>query len=157
MNLRFLIFLALALGAIFVVGRFFTANRAVESYQDREKVEITIGSVDLTVEVVKSEASLVQGLSDRAEIGSDGMLFILQEKSKPVFWMKNMLFDIDIIWIDGDKIVAVNENVTKPEPGQSLAELELISPGSAADKVLELNAGDAQKYKLEVGDRVVFK
>jgi len=58
----------------------------------------------LFVEVVKDQNSIQKGLSNRTQLETldgqqlDGMLFIFPKAEIRHFWMKDMLFDIDICW-----------------------------------------------------------
>ena len=82
---------------------------------------------------------------------SEGMLFIFQKLGKYSFWMKDMSFPIDIIWIDqNQKIVFIQKN-SPPEsyPG-------IFTPGNDARYVLEVLAGFSEKNNLKVGNFVRF-
>jgi len=37
--------------------------------------------------------------------GADGMIFIFPDKNYRTFWNKNTFLDLDVYWIDGDRIV----------------------------------------------------
>jgi len=104
---------ALVLGLIV----FFSLNSAKYSLSDSPKNEINvkIGSAQITAEVAQTPESIIQGLSERKSLEENsGMYFVLGEKKIATFWMKDMLFSLDIIWIDNGKIVGINENVSVP-------------------------------------------
>jgi uncharacterized membrane protein (UPF0127 family) len=43
---------------------------------------------------------------DKKELkGADGMIFIFPDKNYRTFWNKNTFLDLDVYWIDGDRIV----------------------------------------------------
>lgn len=115
---------------------------------------IKIGSTQMNVEVVSSPESLSKGLSDRSSIGSDGMLFVLPVREVPSFWMKDMRFGLDFVWIDYDRVVAINENISAPKSSDT--SLEIISPKVPATHVLELPLGDVAKRSIKVGDKLEF-
>jgi len=79
----------------------------------------------------------------------NAMLFIFREKGAYEFWMKDMKFDIDMIWIDGDEILQIDENVPYADGLD-----EKRSSGAPADKVLEINAGESGRLGLRAGDRI---
>ena len=79
------------------------------------------------------------------------MLFIFPKPARQNFWMKDMKFPIDILWIKGDKIIGVAENAALPITGQ---ELEIYSSPEEADRVLEINAGKAREWGVKVGGRI---
>jgi len=130
-----------------------------ESIPDRSTQLLRITSVEgmksheLRVEVVNSAQSIEQGLSDRDQIGSDGMLFIFPFASKQSFWMPRMRFDLDILWIHKGKIVGISENVPHPSsPNQDLSTLPRYQSPSDADMVLEMPAGTSKLLQLQAGD-----
>lgn len=139
-----------------MADRYFFHPKQSAHYIDGSSAEISIGNVDLTVEVVNQVQSLAMGLSSRDEIGSDGMLFFLPEKKLAAFWMKDMKFNLDIIWIDGDRVVDISYDLPMPEPDTTNAELPFYSPKIPVDRALEVVAGDVEKFGIEVGDRVRY-
>ncbi len=56
----------------------------------------------INIEIVKDEESRRLGLSGRPSIDDDsGMLFEFDDESaQHCFWMKDMLFSIDIVWLN---------------------------------------------------------
>ena len=107
-------------------------------------------SLDLRLEIADSPTERTQGLSDRPSLPDDsGMLFIFDEPGYYSFWMKNMLFPIDIIWLDENwRIVKIDENIL-PETYPAL-----LDPPSPVKYVLEINAGKARELELELGERI---
>ena len=93
-----------------------------------------------------------KGLGDRLSLPpNQGMLFVFAEDSMEGFWMKDMHFAIDIIWIDkSKKVVAVNSNVA---PSTYPA---IFASPKPVRYVLELNAGFAKKFALATGTLIKF-
>jgi len=112
---------------------------------------VTIGSKDFHVEIADTFAKRQQGLSGRSSIGSDGMLFRFDTAGIYPFWMKDMKFPLDLIWINGSAVVEVASSIQPPRQGDDPAR---ISPSSAANYVLEVPAGFVNQYLIEVGTRV---
>lgn len=107
-------------------------------------------SYELAGDPVKQQ----KGLSGRSGIEENqGMLFPFQTPDFPTFWMKDMNFPIDIVWIKGDEIIDISADV-QHQPGVPDSELKLYSPKTPADKVLELKAGWASRNGLKIGDKV---
>lgn len=119
------------------------------SFTDRERRTIMVGTIPLEVEVVTSPESTTQGLSGREEIGADGMLFIFPELRTPRFWMPDMKFDIDIVWLNDDTVVDISASVPKPKPEQKA--LPTYSPSEPVNRVLELPAGKAAELGIVPG------
>ncbi|MBU1092129.1 DUF192 domain-containing protein [Patescibacteria group bacterium] len=98
-----------------------------------------------------------QGLSGRLSLSTDeGMLFIFPQEDFYPFWMPNMNFSIDIIWIsEAFKIVDIKKNVPPVVNGQfPIAQYINSHP---ARYVLEINAGLANLNHLKVGDKLTWR
>ncbi|OGG61033.1 hypothetical protein A3C87_01890 [Candidatus Kaiserbacteria bacterium RIFCSPHIGHO2_02_FULL_49_34] len=101
---------------------------------------IRIADTSLCVEVVATEEKIIQGLSGRTEIGADGMLFSMPTTERHGFWMKDMHFSIDIVWINGSNtITEITYNLTPKTYPKS------FHPQQPARFVLELPAGTAKE------------
>jgi uncharacterized membrane protein (UPF0127 family) len=61
--------------------------------------------------------------------------------------MKDMRFPLDIIWLSGETVVFVEQDVQPDFSG-------IIEPPVSADRVIEVNAGKADD--LDAGDKVMF-
>jgi len=107
-----------------------------------------------TAELAVSEDERAQGLMFRERINEDqAMLFIFEEEEIHSFWMKNMHFAIDILWLDSQRRVVHIENRVPPcskDPCPSYV------PSAAAAFVLEVQAGFVEKHGLRLYDRIDF-
>lgn len=124
---------------------------------DREALSIAdINGNIFNVEIADSVFSRFRGLRGRESLDEDkGMLFIFEEKSSPVFWLKGVKFPLDIIWIDDDIVVGIEENATseKSIPAEGI---KLYSfKDRPVNMVLEINAGFSDKLDISVGDKVM--
>lgn len=118
----------------------------IDSSSQQLKAQVKIDIAD-----TKEKRSL--GLGGRASMpGDSGMLFVMEQRAKPTFWMKGMLIPLDFIWIDGDKVADIIQNVQPPVAGQSDQSLQYYSPTVEVDKVLEVNAGFVAHFGIKVGD-----
>ncbi len=118
---------------------------------------VTIGGGSWPVELAVTAEQQTQGLSGRAELAAgSGMLFVWAGESRRSFWMPDMNFPLDLVWIDGDcAVVAITRDAPPQRPGQSRAELpRYVVEG--VQYVLEINAGEAALRGVKVGDGVVF-
>lgn len=96
------------------------------------------------------------GLSGRTSLASDaGMLFVFDKPDYYAFWMKEMKFPIDIIYIKDNRIVTIYRNVQPPKSKEENP--PVFKPEEPADAVLEINAGLSQKYNFKKGDEVKIK
>ena len=78
------------------------------------------------------------------------MLFVFPNLQELSFYMKNTRFPLDLIFLDHNKTV-----VSFQENAQPLDESSLPSH-AMAQFVLEVNAGLAQDWLLEVGDKMDY-
>lgn len=111
---------------------------------------LKINEVVFNIEIADTEEERGQGLSGRASLPEDaGMLFDFIVPSRPGFWMKEMNFPIDIVWIDNNwKIVDLTKNFSPRSYPQ------VIFPNSAVQYVLEINAGLIDINNFKIGDIV---
>ena len=115
-----------------------------------------VNGQELRLIVAKDEKSRMNGLSGRRSLNENtGMLFVFDKKDTYGFWMKNMNFPIDIIFLDGNKVVDIKKNV--PEPKSENAELPVYRPKKPANYVLEVNTGVADKLKITEGSTITFE
>ena len=113
---------------------------------------VVIDSKTYNVEVATTKADQEKGLSGRSSLAQNhGMYFIFSQQGRYSFWMKDMKFPIDIIFINDNKIVAIFPNV--PAPTSNLA-LPVYTPDQPANRVLETPAGDAKNNNFKIGDKV---
>lgn len=119
---------------------------------DHSAQQLHIHDKSITVELVNSDASTEQGLSGRTQIPHDGMLFVFPQSGIQRFWMKEMLFNLDFIWLKDLKVVDLTRNVPKPNPGQPLYTLPVYSPNTPANGVMEVMPGSIDEWQIKVGD-----
>lgn len=83
----------------------------------------------------------------RAVPPNAGMYFPFPARSTPVFWMKDMLIPIDIVWLSQNKVVAVYASLPPPADPTS-TDLKRYQAPQPIDAVLEVGAGQAKAYGL---------
>ena len=113
--------------------------------------EISVGRNKVFVEIMDTPEKRAHGLSGRSLLSeNEGMLFVFEEKDiMPAFWMKDMSFAIDIIWIDENfKIIGIEENLSPDTFPRA------FSPSEPVKYVLETPAGWSKKNSIRVGDNV---
>ena len=82
------------------------------------------------------------------------MLFVFEKLKPHRFWMKDMQFPLDIIWLDNHRIVHVIHNA---KPSNSRDETEVMTSPVPVNFVLEISAGRAAKLRLKKGQRMKIK
>ncbi len=132
----------------------FLRGRHVDEIESSKIVPHTIhiGSLTIPVTVVNTPELRERGLSGlRALPVGTGMLFDMESIGNHGIWMKEMLFSIDILWID--ELNRINTIIAHAGPDSYP---RIFYPSSPALYVLEVNAGFAEEQKIKIGDRVSF-
>ena len=80
------------------------------------------------------------------------------ESARPLrFWMVQMRFPLDFVWIGSDCTVGeIARDIPHPPPGADDSEIVRVSPSGEMQFVLEINGGEAEELGVEVGSEVVF-
>ena len=111
-------------------------------------VLVVIKDIEINVELADTAEKKSQGLSGRNSLlQNQGMLFVYDKPAFYSFWMKDMQFPIDIIWIDENYRVT---DIAKSVPPDSFP--QTFQPQNLAQYVLEVNAGFSDKNDIRVGD-----
>lgn len=133
----------------FVDGGATTTNRETSS----PFPSVRIGSTTITVEVADTSALRTKGLSGHARLGErEGMLFVFPDIGRFSFWMSDVTFPLDMIWIGPDsKIIGVAQNALPREPKKPVV---YYDPPGPVRFVLEMNADSYQKFKFATGTLV---
>lgn len=137
--------------AVLVIFAWLTMKpNVLEPKYNISKVEI--GGKIINVEIADTNPKRELGLSGHASLADDqGMLFIFDKTGKYPFWMKDMLFPLDIIWISEDfKIVYIEKNA------QINSFPNTFGDDKEARYVLEVNARFSEKNNLKIGDQIKF-
>jgi len=137
---------------VFLVGILLVT---LKKYTGPQIKTISVGGKKVRAEVVKNAKDRAQGLAERDSLCDNcGMLLLFPQPGFYSIWMKGMQFDIDIIWISGNKIVGITPNV--PYPAPSATYLPTYQPPQVVDAVLEVPAGWAARNGISVGDVVRY-
>ena len=137
-----------------IIGMLFYGDMQGERYR-QDDGELWIVGTDVTIELIPEGRNRISftcevayspperalGLSDREDLPDGrGMLFVYEYPAPRSFWMRNVSFDLDIIFIDENGIVL---NVEEASPGLGILDGNLphyYSDGHAK-YVLEINGG----------------
>ncbi len=106
---------------------------------------------NINIEIAETDYETQTGLMYRESMQEkQGMLFIFLDVAMHSFYMKNTEIPLDLIFIDENQHIASFQENAQPFNEEGLSSQVPIK------YVLEVNAGLAEKWLLEVGDRVVF-
>ena len=138
--------------AVFSAILFILISQPLKNFKIEDVKFVKISGQDIKVELALTEVKQTQGLSGRLSLKEDeGMLFVFERPGNYPFWMKDMNFPIDIIWLNDDMRVVYIKKNARPEFFP-----ENYGPTENAKYVLEIVSGFADKNNLRVGDRVEF-
>lgn len=109
----------------------------------------------LNIEVADTNETRALGLSGRKNMPkNEGVMFIFPTPGFYRFWMKDMKFPLDFIWIDQNKVVDLSENI-QPPTTVGIENLPTFTSKAPFDKVLEVNAGVIKALKIDRGNRII--
>lgn len=116
---------------------------------------LIIDQYTMFVDIALTDKQKQEGLSIKNSLNeNEGMLFFLEEPSKASFWMKNMHFPIDIIWLDANfSIVHIEKELL---PCTLAFYCPSYKPLKESLYVLETIDGFANDHHLKVGDKIDF-
>ena len=131
---------------VFFIFLFFLINN-----KDEKNIKfVKIAGENVRVELALNKETQERGLSGRKKLGeNEGMLFVFDHPAQYPFWMKDMNFPIDIIWIDENSKVVYIKKDAQPKSYPAV-----FSPDRDSKYVLEVVAGFSDKYNIKIGDKV---
>jgi uncharacterized membrane protein (UPF0127 family) len=116
---------------------------------------VELGGQRYSIEIADDDAERARGLMFRDEMAADhGMLFVHDSEGPQSYWMKNTRIPLDILYFDDNRrLVSQQRDVPPCSLGDQCPPYPSDAP---ARYVLELNAGQAARLKLETGAELRF-
>ena len=120
------------------------------------QVNVIVNGAVLVADIAASDEQITMGLSVKDSLDeNEAMLFVFDEEAEHTFWMKNMKFPIDIIWIDADKtVVHIEHNL---QPCSFGLFCPTYKPNDDSLYVLETIGGFAVRHDIVEGTMVEFE
>lgn len=142
-----LVVLAL-LAWVFMHRMNFEKERLDINYADVAHPVVLQGDISLSVFTADDPAERAMGLSSFDTLEEDeAMLFIFDYPGRYPFWMKDMKFAIDIVWLDvSGVIVYIKENAEPSDYPNA------YYPDTDALYVIEFVSGFVEKQNIQIGD-----
>jgi len=135
---------------IFIVYRVFFYS------PELKKNIFKIKDQEYKLEIAITLAQKEHGLMNRPSLCQNcGMIFVSTIEMPQIYWMKNTLIPLDIIFLDKNGQV-INIATAVPEPNVADSRLKLYKSDRNAKYIIELNAGDSDKIGLKSGDIIGF-
>jgi uncharacterized protein len=141
-------------------GNFF---KATDTPNDRYlQARVIVNGFELIADLAITDDEKTKGLAIKDNLKeNESMLFVYDEPSRQSFWMKDMKFPIDIIWLDSNGTVVHIEHNLQPcvsilNTGSSILNCPTYTPDKDSLYVLETIAGFSQKHDVKIGTNIDF-
>ena len=103
-------------------------------------------------EVADTWGERYTGLSEHESLAEgEGMVFVHSSEAERTYVMREMDFDIDIVFVDADREITTIVHARAPEPGEDGEDLEYTGQ---AQYVLEVPRGYANETGMAPGDEL---
>ncbi|MBI3020123.1 MAG: DUF192 domain-containing protein [Parcubacteria group bacterium] len=136
--------------AIIALSPLFFPKREATDALRYEQGTISLANASVSVEIPLTKTGFLKGLGGKTSLPKDGgMLFLCIPDAYQKFWMKEMRFPIDIIWIDESFTVVDITSEISPESFP-----ETFAPSRPAAHVLEVESGFAKEHAIVPGTMV---
>ena len=140
------------LGLVIFVGLLLVLPSIISENFIEQEVKVTFGEVVFVAEIAETIIEKQKGLSGRESLAMDSaMLFVYSKEGIYHFWMKELQFNLDIIWLDKNKEVVHIESNLSPDTYP-----QLFTSPIPAQYILEVNEGLASKHGVSVGSVLDF-
>ena len=126
---------------------------AVEKTEIATSTSIQTPKGLIQAQIVSQGLALEKGLGDRDSLPeNEGMLFNFPYSEMYRFWMKDMRFSIDIVWMNDQKqVIWIQSHVSPDTYPQS------FGPSVPSKYVLEINSGNANRMGIATGTQLIWK
>ena len=135
--------------ALFIVGTLAVVMVPLLAYKPPTNT-LLLDNQEYVLEIVASSEARKKGLSGRESLAANqGMLFVERTPTVSCIWMKDMNFDIDIVWVDYTKTIRHLEERVSPKTYP-----KAFCPKLKTKYVVELPSGTIDKHQLAVGQKL---
>ncbi len=146
----------IAIVAVLIIGASFLGTQLRHAASNNSSStcipkSLRVGDSDcISMEYAITPTQRERGLSGRDSIRDDqGMIFIFENEDEHCFWMKDMRFSIDIVWLDADKKIIYKRGSVSPSTYP-----ESFCPDMPAKYVIEVNPGLSSGWQK--GQQILF-
>ncbi len=116
--------------------------------------QVQVGNQLIQLEVASTVEQQSMGLMYRPALDANhGMLFPFSPPRPVSFWMKNVLIDLDMVFLRNGQVVSVSSNV----PPCQADPCPVYGPKDPIDQVIELRGGRAMELGIKPGDRLIVQ
>ncbi len=145
-NWKTLVFVILSAAAALFLARSLT-----DIFYPMEQARIDFEGASFHVDLARTAHQLKRGLQNRRQLESNrGMLFHFPRAQAVQIWMKDTFIALDIIWMDGNlRVLHIEDSAPPCREGPC----PNYAPKAKVSYVLEINAGQARRADIEIGNR----
>lgn len=139
----------LGFGCIFIIFLWFINYLRFKTpdFKDYQIVKARLGEGNFDLYVAADDQKREKGLSNIAALKDhQGMIFIYIQADRYGFWMRQMNFPLDFIFLNDDRVVDIIANIS-PSTYPTV-----FTPKFDSNKIIEVKAGTVQRNKIKVGD-----
>jgi len=114
---------------------------------------VELSGAKVKAEIADNPLTQTKGLMFHKPLAeNEGMLFKFGHEDYYSFWMMNVSFPIDMIWISSEKKVVYIAEHAEP----CFLNCKLYTPDRKAKYVLEVKDGFVKRHEIKVGDAIKF-
>lgn len=119
-------------------------------YPQYKKTTVSINGYKVLLALASTDEQRIKGLSGLEKLNeNEGMLFLFDQPSKQGFWMNEMKFPIDIIWLDSNgRVIHTERNL---EPCRIFMACHVYTPQVDSLYVIELRSGFTNDHSIMNG------
>jgi uncharacterized membrane protein (UPF0127 family) len=147
-------YISILVGLTVIVGLvIFLPKKAATPANTQYKITtLTVGREIFTAQIADIKDLQELGLSFRPDLGQkQAMLFVFPQSDIYRFWMKDMNFPIDIIWLDANKKVMYTEKNLLPSTYP-----QTFGPNIPSQYVVEVASGTIDRVGIFLGQKITF-
>lgn len=138
--------------ATVVAGSILLCIAFIWQWKAPETRTLRVGNASYVLEQAVTANQQRQGLSGRSSMDRKrGMLFVFQREDQQCFWMKDMHFPLDMIWLNANRRVVFLAEEVSPDTYP-----RTFCSGDPAAYVIELRAGEVQRAGIHKGQVLNF-
>ena len=127
-----------------------TTTNSNQPPESKQFMYLKTGGRCVELKIAQSGKQRRIGLSNHKRLAKDsGMIFLYEKAGRYGFWMKDMDFAIDIIWLTEDNRVVGLKREARPESFP-----KMFRPDKSAKKVIEVVSGFTKTENINFGDRL---
>jgi uncharacterized membrane protein (UPF0127 family) len=112
---------------------------------------VKIGNKNYCLYLADTNEKRTNGLSNKTISSSEGMIFIYKQPGYRRFWMKEMSYSLDLLYLNNNRVIDYHENIAPDTYPKT------FTSSTPANKIIELKAGEIKNASIKKGDVLNFQ